>query len=548
MSIRIDGDILQKASQKSPEVALYLEDQNYRYKNISSDDLPIKILKVVLEVWEKELFDRHSKFEDEGEEPDYRLKSDMESFASLKHTIEISTKKLKNKSQSLSDLKIRLKAIFELELGDRGWIYKKNGEHYTPLLVRDVIYYPKDRYRHEAAIEVKFAQNNKNKTNKFVMSIDKDMLKSNGKDAYQVLASLNLHFETDELHEKYREGLKDYHEKCTWEHKQVLSGGKRYINDNNHYIKHGENKWENSFDYYAGRNSGVLHIRLSSEFNLKEEGLEVPFAFDIYCYNLGEHKYDWIDARDMELYKYNTDLDKKLILPEDHKDLIDILLSEDLGDLGNDVIEGKGMGTLVLTKGKPGLGKTLTAEIVSEKKEIPLYSVHSGQFGVKGEELEKKLKWFLQNAERWGCILLLDEADVYIRVRDNDVNHNAIVATFLRVLEYYSGVLFMTTNRVDDVDEAIESRCTAVLRYELPTEETTVDLWNLYINQFNLEVDKTVVPELVEKMGRLSGRDIKNIAMLTRRFTLGKSVKKVTAKHFETCATFRGKFAIGGKK
>ena len=38
---------------------------------------------------------------------------------------------------------------------------------------------------------------------------------------------------------------------------------------------------------------------------------------------------------------------------------------------------------------------------------------------------------------------------------------NAVVGVFLRVLEYFNGLLFLTTNRIDDIDEAIVSRCIA---------------------------------------------------------------------------------------
>ena len=45
---------------------------------------------------------------------------------------------------------------------------------------------------------------------------------------------------------------------------------------------------------------------------------------------------------------------------------------------------------------------------------------------------------------------------------------NAVVGVFLRVLEYFNGLLFLTTNRVDDIDEAIVSRCIALIRYHAP--------------------------------------------------------------------------------
>ena len=59
-------------------------------------------------------------------------------------------------------------------------------------------------------------------------------------------------------------------------------------------------------------------------------------------------------------------------------------------------------------------------------------------------------------AYRWQVVLLLDEADVYLERRaTNDVLRNSLVSVFLRNLEYYRGILFLTTNRVGDFDKAV---------------------------------------------------------------------------------------------
>ena len=58
---------------------------------------------------------------------------------------------------------------------------------------------------------------------------------------------------------------------------------------------------------------------------------------------------------------------------------------------------------------------------------------------------------------------LLDEADVFVLERGLDLVQNAIVAEFLRTLEYFDGLLFLTTNRMNGVDEAILARCAAVI-------------------------------------------------------------------------------------
>ena len=43
-------------------------------------------------------------------------------------------------------------------------------------------------------------------------------------------------------------------------------------------------------------------------------------------------------------------------------------------------------------------------------------------------------------AQRWGAVMLIDEADVYIKRRDDDITMNAVVGVFLRVLEYFNGL------------------------------------------------------------------------------------------------------------
>ena len=68
--------------------------------------------------------------------------------------------------------------------------------------------------------------------------------------------------------------------------------------------------------------------------------------------------------------------------------------------------------------------------------------------GETADDVESRLEEHFQLAHRWGCILLLDEADVFLEARSKtDLKRNAIVSVFLRLLEFYPGILFLTTNR-----------------------------------------------------------------------------------------------------
>jgi hypothetical protein len=98
--------------------------------------------------------------------------------------------------------------------------------------------------------------------------------------------------------------------------------------------------------------------------------------------------------------------------------------------------------------------------------------------------------------------MLLDEADVFLAKRSReDHGRNAIVSVFLRMLEYYKGILFLTTNRIGTFDEAFKSRIhislfctfTSFPSSTFPTadstadpnfdEETTISVWKTFIKQ-----------------------------------------------------------------
>lgn len=75
--------------------------------------------------------------------------------------------------------------------------------------------------------------------------------------------------------------------------------------------------------------------------------------------------------------------------------------------------------------------------------------VSAGELGTSPRELEAFLQQILDLANRWQAVLLLDEADVFLEARTaQDIHRNALVSIFLRLLEYFQGILFLTTNRV----------------------------------------------------------------------------------------------------
>lgn len=270
------------------------------------------------------------------------------------------------------------------------------------------------------------------------------------------------------------------------------------------------------------------------------EGLftQLPVHPYILMFHLDLHHYLWVHVDDITPWTYQPALKRKLVLPPEQTDLIDILTAE-MDVLMDDIIAGKSGGTTVLCAGPAGVGKTLTAEVYSEIIRRPLYRVHSGQLGLNVAAMETALKDVLTRAQRWGAVMLIDEADVYIKRRDDNIAMNAVVGVFLRVLEYFNGLLFLTTNRVDDIDEAIVSRCIALIKYAPPDQPARTRIWRVMADQFALDIDDALIAELAALFPAATGRDIKGLSKLAAKYCQHKTCRP-TLDVFRRCAIFRG--------
>lgn len=257
----------------------------------------------------------------------------------------------------------------------------------------------------------------------------------------------------------------------------------------------------------------LTDVEDAEETDDARNSIEIPTHPYIVCFDLRRHLRLRIHVGNMEPYKYDPQIRQKLILPARNAQLIDTLLQEKESAF-RDIIAGKSGGVLILCQGPPGTGKTLTAEVYAESTGRALYTVQCSQLGTDPEDLESNLLKTLARGRRWGAIMLLDEADVYVTSRGTDLQLNAIVGVFLRVLEYHSGVLFLTTNRGDLVDDAILSRCTARIPFEAPPADQQHLIWEILTDSNGLHVRPSIIKEIVRRHPKLSGRDIKNLLKL----------------------------------
>ena len=105
-------------------------------------------------------------------------------------------------------------------------------------------------------------------------------------------------------------------------------------------------------------------------------------------------------------------------------------------------------------------------------------------------------RWF-DLAKVWNAVLLIDEADVFMERRSTrDLSRNNLVAIFLRTLEYYQGILFLTTNRVGAFDEAIISRIDMPMYFPALRDEQRVEIWNMLFRKVSEESHGTIRAEI----------------------------------------------------
>ncbi len=255
-------------------------------------------------------------------------------------------------------------------------------------------------------------------------------------------------------------------------------------------------------------NPNQSHDKMSNMHSLPDEQLFMcsPFirGFSLVAKTWGEMFVESIDE-----IKFDENAYDLLVLNQSIKKMVKALIVNSNNSF-TDIISGKSGGVCMLLQGAPGSGKTLLAESSSELLKKPLYSVAVGELGTDVSHLETQLNKILELAASWKAVVLIDEADIFMAKRtEHNIIHNAIVSVFLRLLERYDGVMFLTTNRNSDIDEAFKSRISISIPFEKPNINTRNEIWTNLLHASKTELSKEDIVYLSEKYD-INGRQIKN--------------------------------------
>lgn len=269
-----------------------------------------------------------------------------------------------------------------------------------------------------------------------------------------------------------------------------------------------------------------------------DDGLgRVPAHPLVRVFDIVSSQVYWVSSTLLTPYVYDKSLADKLVLPETHRRILNAL-TKNWKLFTQDIIAGKSTGNCILCKGKPGLGKTLTAEVYAEITERPLLTVRCGSLGSSADEIKKNLDAIFARAQKYSAILMLNEIDVFVMRRGLDLRINAVVATFLESIEYFDGLIFCSTNRPDDIDDAFVQRCLVVIEYKPPTTDQAVRSWQILTEFFGVELAENEITKLVAAFPEIAMRDIKMLtATVLRMMEEGQTP---TAADFIEYAPFRG--------
>lgn len=321
---------------------------------------------------------------------------------------------------------------------------------------------------------------------------------------YDLMGEFNLH--------KVQVDLEAYQNLIARTNELKLQNGTQFLT--NCYVIEVVHRSSSFNPYSLSNNEAYSRIIIESTLelenhkeNIGKKELETYYTTPyVRVFSMAKKSYFLIHVEDIIPYTYDENAFAKLIIPEETKSVLMNVFSSNIKDYYSDFIKSKHGGMVILAEGPTGVGKTSTAEVYAELLKKPLYMVQLDELGTNPESIENKLAIIFKRVQKWNAVLLFDEIDVYLFKRDTNLNQSAVVGVFLRLLDYFSGLIFFTTNRSDVLDKAILSRVSLKIKYEELSESTQLAVWKSKLIDANVSIDST---EKLSKLN-LNGRQIKN--------------------------------------
>ncbi|MGI4857590.1 MAG: ATP-binding protein [Janthinobacterium lividum] len=209
--------------------------------------------------------------------------------------------------------------------------------------------------------------------------------------------------------------------------------------------------------------------------------------------------------------------------------------------LGFDRKLGTGTGISVLFHGPSGTGKTLACEVLAEALGVDLIRIDLSTVVNKYiGETEKHLSRIFDLAARDGGVLFFDEADALFGKRTQtkdaqDRHANIEVSYLLQRLENHPGLVALSTNHREHLDDAFTRRLTFVVEVPFPDVGVRERLWR-GIWPAGVRLDDGIDFAALARAFAVSGGSIRNIALRATWMAAEQGAAGVASTHVEEAA------------
>ena len=180
------------------------------------------------------------------------------------------------------------------------------------------------------------------------------------------------------------------------------------------------------------------------------------------------------------------------------------------------VVSGKAI--TALFHGEPGVGKTMAAEALAGELGLNLYPVNIPAIvSCYVGETSKNIKKVFEAAKEAEAVLLFDEADALFAARLDDGSHHAVyinqeISTLLQEIEKFDGIVILTSNLKERMDNAFMRRIRHHLEFKKPEPLARTAIWKHHFPK-NAPLDEAIDFEEIGKRYELTGGIIRNIAI-----------------------------------
>jgi len=176
--------------------------------------------------------------------------------------------------------------------------------------------------------------------------------------------------------------------------------------------------------------------------------------------------------------------------------------------------------TLSLFHGPPGNGKTMAAKMLASVTGSPLYRVScdgllNAYLGKSEQNMQDVLLWLSQAGQ---AVVLFDECESLFGRRTGSDSQSGL--TIVRTMQIFwqsvdsweaPQMFLLATNRVQDLDEALLSRCETQLEFVGPTKDQAqqvLDYWSETLHLVGADVWARQVRAQIDRQTPVSFRDL----------------------------------------